>query len=215
MIEKHIVNIGFPRTGTTWLWELAEFEPRDKENNILTTSLNFSQYIDYYKKYQISANFQTNLWCVDREIIKFVHQHATHISVILRNPFDFIERYVDWIHTDEDIETLTDYIVTSGFVKYCDIVDRWSTTNAKFQIFFFEDLERDPFNFFKEYMNFCQIPIAKNKDIDYTLKVNANKKQNKIKLKFTNNQINFINREIDQFQSIVDKDLRHWKNDTN
>mgnify|MGYP000595244359 CR=1 FL=1 len=35
MIEKHIVNIGQARAGTTWLWKCANFDPvYDKENKI-------------------------------------------------------------------------------------------------------------------------------------------------------------------------------------
>jgi hypothetical protein len=212
MIEKHIVNIGFPRTGTTWLWKCAGFEPKfDKENNILTNSLDFDRYIDYYKKYQISANFQPSLWCVDKEIIEFVHQYATHITCIVRNPFDFVERYFDWIRKDQDHDVLTQYLVSSGYVNYRGVVDRWASGPARFRVFFFEDLEQNPAIFFKEYMAFCQLPIAETNTIDYTTKVNANPKRKKIKLNFTDDQISVINQEIDRFQLVVDKDLTHWK----
>jgi hypothetical protein len=212
MIKKHIVNIGHPRNGTTWLWAHAGFEPNDdKENLILNTDLNFDRYVEYYSQYLVSANFQTNLWCVDREIIKFVHQHATHITFIVRNPFDFVERYFDWIYHGQDIATLTEYIISSGYVKYKNIVDRWAIGNAKFKVFFFEDLEHSPVEFLKEYMTFCQLPIEENKFIKYNVKVNANPKQEKIKINFTNTQIDLINQEIDQFQSIANRDLTHWK----
>ena len=212
MIEKHIVNIGFPRTGTTWLWYSAGFDPdHDKENNILTTDLNFDQYVRYYSQYQISANFNPSLWCVDREIIKFIQQHATHITFIVRNPFNFIERFFDFIHRGEDVAVLTESLVFGGFLNYKDIVDRWTDSNTKFKILFFEDLEHDPTKFFQEYMDFCQIPIAKNKIINYNVKVNANLKQEKIRLNFTSDQTKFINQEIDRFQTLVDRDLTHWK----
>jgi hypothetical protein len=212
MIEKHIVNIGQPRAGTTWLWKCAKFDPElDKENDILMESLDFDQYVRYYKQYQVSANFQTNLWCVDQAIIQFVQQHATHISFIIRNPFDFVERYFDWIYQEQNTDTLTQYLVSSGYVNYYDIVTRWAAGAKKFQIFFFEDLERDPTVFFKEYMAFCQLPIAKIDTFNYNTKVNANPKTEKIKIDFTDDQINFINHEIDRFQQLVDTDLTHWK----
>lgn len=218
MIKKHIVNIGFPRTGSTWLWNCAGFEPsNNKENDILTTSLDFDKYINYYKQYQVSANFFVSLWMVDREIIKFVQQHATHISLVVRNPYNFIERFFDWIDwtnlidCGQDQKTTINYLVTSGYIKYRDIVDRWSTTDANFKVFFFEDLENNPYKFFKQYMEFCQEPIAKNKNIDYNRKINANPKTQKIKLEFSSDQINLINQEIDRFQQVVDRDLTHWK----
>jgi hypothetical protein len=212
MIEKHIVNIGFPRTGTTWLWKCAGFDPaHDKENNILTTDLDFDQYVKYYSQYHISANFNPSLWCVDREIIKFIHQHATHITVIVRDPFDFIERLFDFVYRGEEVAVLIKLLVFGGFINYKDIVNRWSVGAVKFKVLFFEDLEHDPVKFFNEYMDFCQISIAKNKIIDYNVKVNANPKQEKIRLNFTGDQIKFINQEIDRFQTLVDRDLTHWK----
>jgi hypothetical protein len=212
MIEKHIVNIGQARAGTTWLWKCANFDPvYDKENKILMKSLDFDQYIKYYNQYQVSANFQTNLWYVDREIIQFVQQHASHITFIVRNPFDFVERYFDWICQGHDYKTLTQYLVLTGYVNYRDIVDRWASGAKKFKIFFFEDLANNPKIFFKEYMAFCQLPIAETDTFNYNTIVNANPKQEKIKLNFTNDQINFVNHEIDRFQSVVDKDLTHWK----
>ena len=92
MIDRHIVNIGYPRSGTSWLWNCSGFAPRhDKENTLLMDNLNFDQYVKYYSQYRISANFQPNLWHVDTEIIKFVQQHASHITLIVRNPFDFVD----------------------------------------------------------------------------------------------------------------------------
>ena len=212
MIEKHIVNIGHPRCASSWLWQCAGFSPaQDKENRILMDDLNFDQYIRYYQQYKISANFQPNLWQVDQEIIKFVQKCTTHISFVVRNPYNFIERYTDWVYTDQDFNTLTNYFVTSGYIKYANIVDRWAPGAKKFQVFFFEDLERDPYMFFKNYMSFCQVDIAENRVTDYNKKINANPKQKKINLKFTRDQISFINHEIDQFQTLVYKDLTHWK----
>jgi hypothetical protein len=148
---------------------------------------------------------------VDREIVQFVQQHATHISIIVRNPFDFVERYFDWIHRDQDTATLTQYLVSSGYVNYRDVIARWVVGAKKFQIFFFEDLEHDPETFFQNYMTFCQIPIVETDRFNYHTKVNANTKQEKITIDFTKHQISFINQEIDRFQMMVDRDLSHWK----
>ena len=146
MIDQHIVNIGLPKTGTDWLWRHAGFGPLSaKENQILMQELDFDKYIKHYSQYRVSANFQTNLWHVDREIINFVHRHATHISIILRNPFEFVQSYFDWIYIDQNPQALLNHIVYSGFMQYRDIVDRWNTRDERFQMFFFDDLENDPF----------------------------------------------------------------------
>ena len=212
MIEKHIVNIGYPRCGTSWLWRCAKFEPvHDKENKILMTDLNFDRYQAHYNQYQVSANFQTNLWHVDREIISFVHQHASHISIILRNPYNFSERYFDWIHRPQNQSDLVNYIVSAGFLNYYDVVTRWMPGARKFKIFFFEDLESSPQQFFEDYMSFCELPIANSQHINYNTKINANPKLKKTTIEFTENQILFINQEIDKFQQLVDRNLSHWK----
>lgn len=213
MIEKHIVNIGYPRSGTSWLWYHADFEPKqDKENQILMTTLDFKRYVDYYSQYKISANFQTNLLVVDTEIIKFVQAHATHISLIVRNPYDFVERYYDWISANSPTDP-TDFIVYQGLLNYHDIFQRWKPGSQKFGLFFFEDLELDPDGFYKNYMYFCNepIPIAKMSNIDYTIKINANPKFKKSKIEFTTAQIKYINNEIDRFQMLINKNLSHWK----
>jgi hypothetical protein len=216
MIKKHIVNIGHPRTGTTWLWTHSNFEPhKDKENSILLDTIDFDHYIKYYSQYDISANFQPGLWAVDREIIHFVQQHSTHITFIVDNPFRFVSRFLDYFYPDQDISILKEYVIFSGFLKYRDIVERWSKNAPKFKIFFFEDLEQNPQEFFKNYMEFCEIPVVSDPAISYNTKINARLRQNKLKLDFTADQIEFINNEIDKFQSVVDRNLSHWKNDSN
>ena len=213
MIEKHIVNIGYPRSGTGWLWWHTGFEPRhNKEDKILMTSIDFEEYINYYKQYKVSANFQPNLITVDTDIIKFVQTHATHISLIVRNPYDFVERYFDFIDNRSPSD-LINFIVYEGLLNYYDIVQRWQHGSQKFELFFFEDLEFDPTGFYKNYMSFCNEPIsiAKFSNIDYTKKINANPKFKKVKIEFEPAQINYINNEIDRFQLLVNKNLSHWK----
>jgi hypothetical protein len=211
MIDKHIVNIGHPRCGTSWLWTHAQFEPRhDKENNLLMTTLNFDQYVKYYSQFGVSANFQPNLWQIDRELIDFVQQHASHITFIVRNPYNFVERYFDWIVTQQNCAELTNYIIEAGFLKYYDTVHRWAPGSTNFKIFFFEDLESNPKQFFHNYMSFCELPITNNQNINYNKKINANKKIEKTTLVYTSEQINYINQEINKFQQLVDRDLSHW-----
>lgn len=212
MIHKHIVNIGYPRCGTSWLWTHAGFQPtQDKENQILMTSLNFKHYLNYFGQFDVSANFQPNLWYVDREIIKFVQQHATHISIIVRNPYNFVERFYDWIHRTQLQADLVNYIINSGYVRYCDVINRWRSDTVKFKIFLFDDLQSDPQTFLQNYLTFCALPAKTDHKSDLYKPINANPKQIRTTLKFTAAQINVVNQEIDKFQQLVDRDLSHWK----
>jgi hypothetical protein len=219
MIEKHIVNIGHMRCGTTWLWVRAGFDSTStekninyalKENNLLMTDLDFDKYTKFYRQFKISANFNPNLWKIDRELIKFVQQHASHITFIVRNPFNFIERVVDYIIDEQELTELTNFVIHSGFIKYYDIVTRWASGSRNFKIFFFEDLESNPVQFLRDYMSFCELPIPGTQHIEYYKKINAISKPNKISLSFTTDQIDNINQEICKFQKVVDRDLSHW-----
>jgi hypothetical protein len=122
-----------------------------------------------------------------------------------------VERYVDWIRHEQEVAVLVDFILSRKFINYKDIADRWSAGAVKFQVFFFDDLEQNPSAFFKDYATFCQLPVAENNMFNYNTVVNANPKQEKIKIAFTDKQVAMINSEIDRFQSIVNRDLTHWK----
>lgn len=216
MRQKHIVNIGMPRCGTSWLWDYSKFEPKqDKENLILTTVLDFDRYISYYNQFDVSANFNTNLYQVDQEIISFLQKNSTHISFIIRNPFDFVERYYDWIHrAGQDPKNTIDYIVNSGHLRYTDIVSRWTQSlpgSVKFKVFLFEDLAKDSKKFFYNYMDFCNIPVAQNTTINYNIKINQNRNVTQTKINFLQHDIESINQEIDRFQQKIGCDLTHWK----
>ena len=102
MKNKHIVNVGLPRCATTWVWHNilhhldSDLDIYNKENPLLLNG-NYSQYKDFYNQYTVSANFNPNLWHIDTDLIRYIDQYATHISIIFRNPYEFIERYCDWI----------------------------------------------------------------------------------------------------------------------
>jgi len=214
MIEKHIVNIGYPRCGTSWLWAHANFSRSLQKEYALHDTLNFAQYLSDFGMYQVSANFQTNLYYVDTEIIDFVSQHATHTTVILRDPYSFVERYVDWISTSiQDVPRLTNFVIYSGMSNYYDIIQRWLPRSRKFGIFYFEDLAQDPRKFFLDYMEFCELDlqVAKSSYTDYNQRINRNPKSSKLLIDFTDDQILYLNTQIDKFQALAHKNLSHWK----
>lgn len=213
--KLHIVNIGLPRCGTTWLWRHANFGPyKDKENRILLKSPDFDGYKKHYQQYEVSANFNPNLWFLDREIVKFLAGAATHVTVILRNPFDFVERYVDYIDPQGlDVAGTTDFVIGAGYIKYHAILRRWADEIAdptRFKIFLFEDLAKDSRKFFVDYMDFCGLTERVQPNVDYSQKINYNINAKKLKIDFSAGQIQTINQQITLFKSWIDQDISHW-----
>lgn len=216
MKHKHILNIGFPRCGSTWLWENLCQHPDlnsplyEKENAILFSN-NFTSYYDFYKNYNISANFNPNIWLIDTELIKYLNQFTTHISIILRNPYDFVERYYDFIgHSFNHQSEFIDFLINQPHLRYYDICSRWvDNSTAKFSIFYFDDIVTNSGLFLSKYFEFCELDVILAKDFGKIR--NQNSKELKTKLDFSKEQIKIINRQIDNFSTLSDRDLSHWK----
>jgi hypothetical protein len=184
MKNKHIVNVGLPRCATTWVWHNilhhldSDLDIYNKENPLLLNG-SYSQYKDFYNQYTVSANFNPNLWHIDTDLIRYIDQYATHISIIFRNPYEFIERYCDWIKVP-DPEQDVNFIIESKFVDYYEISARWkNNTTKKFNIFYFEDIVSDPKLFLLNYFDFCEFDCSVPSTFDKV--VNQNPKTTKIK----------------------------------
>lgn len=214
MKTKHIANIGFPRCGTTWLWHQLVQHPEigpanyPKEDQIFLSKQNFLEYSRVYQDHDISLNFDVELWSVDQELIKFVNSYATHISLILRDPYDFLERWHAWLDVNISNEEFIDQWIESKMICYADIVQRWFNIvgTEKFKVFLFEDLQKNPKQFLLDYFEFCGVDCV---DID-NCEIPQNQNPIKTHLAFTKKQQQIINSEILKFQSVINKDLSHW-----
>jgi hypothetical protein len=218
MNQKHIVNIGLPRCGTTWLWHQLCSHPAlnytiyQKENPIFFDQQEFTNYKNSYNDHNVSANFQANLWMLDQALIKFLHQYVTHISVVLRNPYQFIERFFDFISHNFSQEDFVEWAVSTQIVNYQKFLSRWMDTAPSYvacKIFYFDDIEKDPTLFVSNYLEFCGLEVIINNDPK--ILINQNVKSQKIKINFSKRHISTINDWIDAFSDYADQDLAHWK----
>lgn len=218
MKKIHLLNIGFPRCGTSWLWANLNKHPGInfhsfvKENDFFFNDKNFINYQDQFLPYEISANFNPNLWMIDQELIKFLGNYATHVSIILRNPYSFAERYYDFIKHNQSHNEFIEWLLFNRFFDYSNIVRRWTNnlpSNTIFKIFYFDDLEHNPTDFLSKYFEFINIDVI----IDDTHKqrINQNLKTEKTKLTFTDEQKSIINNYIDNFSQLSEKNLTNWK----
>jgi len=229
MKQKHIINIGHPKCGTTWLWKQLDRHPAVtsgilKENNMFLNTVDIAQYKNYYNQYDITTNFHITQWAMDQAMIQQLGTCTTHASVILRNPYDFIERWKDWLEVHDSIKPykiyntkfsdleFVDWCLTSNIIQYAEIVSRWTRNlvSAKFKVFLYEDLKKDSAQFLSNYFDFCGLENIKIPDSEQPVNVNPNTVRKK--LSFDKNQISTINNEIKMFEELIERDLTHWLN---
>ena len=212
MKQKHIINVGFPKCGTTWLWDQVYAHPSVakislKENNEFLDNVDLEQYKSYYGDHAVTANFHVMHWVIDQELIQKLDTCASHVSIILRNPYDFIERWKDWLEAVNQGLThhsthfynvkfsdseFINWCVASNVVQYKEIVSRWerNLARAKFKVFFYEDLQNDSDTFLSRYFDFCGL---ENISISGSNKpVNVNPRTVRRTLEFDDQQKNLI-----------------------
>ena len=215
MKTRHILNIGHPRCGTTWLWQNLIKHPYvdnavyHKENQILFTTACFQDYLDFYSRFENSANFNPNIWMIDRELISFLAPHVTHVSAILRNPYDFLERYYDFCGNNQSHDSFVRWALEYRIIDYKYIFERWSRAigrDSKLKIFFFDDIKNNPKLFLEQYFAFCDLPVILDKNF---AKAKNTAMGPRSTIDFTDYK-NIINEKITAFSDQINYDLTGW-----
>jgi hypothetical protein len=220
--QKHILNVGFPKCGTSWLWQQLVDHPKvtkvePKENTLFLDTLDIELYKKYYSEFDITANFQILQWAIDQDLIQKLGTCTTHASIIFRDPYDFVERWRDWLYLYpsagvnkmSDSEFI-DWCIQTNTVDYKKIVLRWQNNlvNAKFKILLYRDLKNNMDEFLSDYFKFCELEYV---DLPNRHKhVNVHPNATKNTLVFNANQINLINQKIYEFEEILKQDLSSW-----
>lgn len=212
MIKKHIINIGLPRCGTTWLWRhisrLLNYHEPVKENFILHDTANINEYRRYYQNCTVSFNFNPNLYILDRDLIKKLDLVATQVSIILRNPYDQLQSYKNLVGGAPN-QNFVDWSSEQGITRYADIINRWQQNLSKpIKIFLFDDLIENPKLFLENYLRFCDVEFMIDDQFDYAKPIN--KSQSNHAIMFDKDQISRINQEINNLQNIINRNLAHW-----
>lgn len=217
MKNKHILHIGFPRCGSTWVWQnliqhpALEQPPYDKENKIMFGD-DYSGYYEFYKSYAVSANFNPNLWFIDSTLIKHLGNYATHVSIMLRNPYNFVERYYDFVNRDQDPTAFVDDMIDMNYLNYQKICQRWSAildSKTKFKIFYFDDIKHNSKEFLSNYFTFCDLDVILAND--YNRIVNKSVYSENTTICFLDKHKEVINNYIDNFSNYTNTNLSHWK----
>ena len=217
MRHKHILNIGHAKTGTTWLWAQLGRHPQVDLSSMMKEPYDFletsdiDQYQEHYKKYDISANFHVMTWCLDQELIKAMNGITTHATILLSDPYLFINRFYKWVPDLQMSPTeFVDVCINTKIICYKQIVDRWVNNfdQGKFRVLLYDDLVRDPDGFLFDYFGFLGLEKVSIAGSDQ--KINVNLRPTNDDVWFMGHQVEKINQEIKSFETVVDRDLSHW-----
>jgi hypothetical protein len=182
-----------------------------KENPIMLSD-SYVEYENFYKEYDISANFNPMLWIIDLHLINYLSKYATHVSILFRNPYDFIERYYDFVGHDQNTSDFTEFCINSNYANYEKICKRWVgelKSDTKFKIFYFDHLVEKPTEFLSEYFEFVGLEHIST-DLNKIQK-HESKKSVRTTIDFSKSHKKIINSYIDNFSDYAKVNLSHWK----
>lgn len=169
MKKAHILNIGFPKCSTMWLWKTlihnnSVSRQQDKENNSLIRGVAFEEYCKQYTD-DVTANFCPMMIAVDRYIIKqLASVPQVRPSIIIRDPIFMLWSMYNFLHEGTVYYSMKS-INPSNFENFCYtmydskwfvslelVVNRWrSEFGDRLQIFMYDDLKKDNHAFFQDY----------------------------------------------------------------
>ena len=215
MKQKHILNIGLAKCGTSWLWEQLKHHPDvnladlQKEPTYFFETNNIDEYIKSFENFDISANFYVTQWAIDQCLIQDLDKIATHVSIIFSDPYLFIERFYNWLPKNMEKSEFIDMCINTKHICYKEITDRWrkNLSTDKFKILIYDDLNNKPIEFLSEYFSFCGLRNVTIPGFDKVVNKNS---RPKVLLTFSDNQIKTINSEITKFEQLVGRDFGHW-----
>lgn len=220
MKQAHILNIGYPKCGTTWLWHELKNQPwfvstKEKENNDLIYGVkSLSQYMLDYNQHDITANFSPVQYAMDRYMIRQLYNiESVAVSIILRNPYDLYWSLYNFQPPPEHwtFNYATKNLVEQGWVNRVDLIlKRWTQIFSvrNFEIFFYEDLCADSELFFNNYCRRMKLPIPVTHS---SAKINVTSYQQDIVPQLDTDLVDIINNNIDNLQCLLDRNISHWK----
>jgi hypothetical protein len=217
MKSKHILNIGYPKCGTSWCWHVLSRQPwfsapREKENLDLMKGVGVNQYFEDFKDYDITANFAPSNFALDRFIIKQLSEYDTVLaSVMLRNPFEMYWSLYNFAqHTFGSYNDYVNNLIMQGwFNQTASIINRWNCYfGTRLQIFMYEDIKQHPGKFFIDYCQRMQLPEPVTLD---TSLINVTKYGRRPNEELDAKIVQVINQDIEKLQDVVQQDLTRWK----
>ena len=219
MLHKHILNIGYPKTGTTWLWDNLCLQPNfhapvHKENNqLFTNGCDVNQYVQTYCDYNITGNFLPTLVYADRYIINRLSSINTiSASLILRDPKKWMFSCYNFNnqlqHTiSKDFNTYVGEQICSGLLQYnySVTIKRWQQYFKDFTVLLYDDIEQNPLQFLENYFSTMGLPLE-----TWTL-TRKNVTNYTQEYAISESHLKTLNKVITELEQTINCSLEHWK----
>jgi len=217
MKHIHYVNLGYPKTGTTWLFDnLIQYPGIDydgiKENLYLPNiGYPLDPYINYYWSYNISLSFAPSQHMLDSKQYKDLNQLATHFSIVLRNPYQIVSSLLNRCGA-KNFNSYTKDLIKLNFFDYQRVVARMisSGLTKPILVLYYDDIEKNPIGVLKTVINHLELPVHQDFFNSYTnTKINNTNYTQEIS--FDHEETTVINQWIDRASEYFNKNLEHWK----
>jgi hypothetical protein len=235
MKSVHYQNVGFPRSGTTWLWKSLINNPKIFKSNNFVKTRNFvinnkeprfkkwttehienripkdtTPIIEKYREYDISMCFNAFDFLCNKEEISRIESYTTHVSLTLRNPFETVSNFHAYtrivLPEGEQSKYTVDYLIDK--FDFANTVEKWLLFKNKFKILVYDDLLKDSNNYYKEVCDF--IGVESNNCIPEK-NVNSIVTPEYKPIIFTDEQTIKLNSHIDKLSDLIKRDFTHWK----
>jgi len=223
MKKIHYRNLGFPKTGTNWLWLQFMRHPLiDGKLELVYKEYqahDLPTYTKMYHEFDTSINLDTHMFCnyVDENHYANpanMHEHTTHLTMILRSPYDVLNsiynmnknRNPNFTGTPQEYTSLNSDVVKM-YADFEKIFEYWDNCKLPVLYLFYDDLVKDP----KQFMHtICEyIGVKPFYDAKRGVTFQTDKKD---PLVFDNQEtIDYINKGITVIENRLGRDLSHWK----
>ena len=232
MKQIHYQNIGFPRSGSTWLWESLVKHPKVfKSTNIIKTRnftnsskeprfgrwttekiinripLDVNPIKDKYMDYDISMCFNQFDFLCNAEEISRIAEYTTHASLVIRNPFEVTSNYFAYAQYNfPNRHTIPQLI---DMFDFSNTVEKWIPFKNKFKVFVYDDLLADQDAFYNSVCDF--IGIEPNKSVPNRVNSINDYMTGYEQVTYTDEQIATLNGHVDKLSGLLNRDFSHWK----
>lgn len=210
MRQIHYRNIGYPKTGTTWLYHQLNSHP-DVDGKISANYKEYNpytkeKYMDFYKEFSVSFNLYTLLFTEPNKLYT-----ATHITCTLRNLYELLNTWYNYLHYNPNFKmSVNDFLKTDSYnfkliTNVEKIFNDWKNYDVKF--LFYDDLQKDNQLYFHEICDYLNIKRYYDSRITPKFKTRITQQ---ILFEDTN-LIKYINEKICIIEDHTKRDLSHWK----